>query len=75
MSSESAFSTGGRILDDRRMSLTPEMVEILTLGRDWEQAADYEEQRIAQQQEMNEFFNNMYLGDNGASPGAGPSNV
>ena len=36
ISSESAFSLSGRILDNRRMSLTPEMVECLTCLKDWE---------------------------------------
>ena len=36
ISSESAFSLSGRILDTRRMSLTPEMVECLTCLKDWE---------------------------------------
>ena len=34
VSSEAAFSSSGRILDDRRMSLTLDMVEILTIVRD-----------------------------------------
>ena len=35
VSSESAFSSSGRIIDDRRCSLSPEMVEALTVGKDW----------------------------------------
>jgi hypothetical protein len=35
VASESAFSTGGRILDDFRSSLTPFMIEALVCSQDW----------------------------------------
>ena len=35
VASESAFSTGGRILDDFRTSLTPKMAEALICAQDW----------------------------------------
>ena len=35
VSSESAFSLGGRILGESRSSLTPEMLEALVYGKDW----------------------------------------
>ena len=35
VSSEAAFSSAGRIIDDRRCSLKPDMVEALTCGKDW----------------------------------------
>ncbi|KAK1406592.1 hypothetical protein QVD17_42033 [Tagetes erecta] len=35
VASESAFSAGGRILDDYRSSLSKDMVEILVCGSDW----------------------------------------
>ena len=38
VSSESAFSMAGNILDPHRSRLTPKMVEILTLVKDWELA-------------------------------------
>jgi hypothetical protein len=35
VASESAFSTGGRVLDDFRTSLTPFMLEALVCTQDW----------------------------------------
>jgi hypothetical protein len=35
VASESAFSTGGRVLDDFRTSLTPFMVEAIICTQDW----------------------------------------
>ncbi|KAK1263805.1 hypothetical protein QJS04_geneDACA011909 [Acorus gramineus] len=35
VASESAFSTGGRVFDDKRMSLLPGIVEVLVCGKDW----------------------------------------
>jgi hypothetical protein len=39
VASESAFSAGGRILDDYRSSLSKDMVEILVCGSDWIKAS------------------------------------
>ena len=38
VSSEAAFSTAGRIMDDRRARLRPKLVKILTCVKDWERA-------------------------------------
>ena len=39
VSSESAFSSCGRTLDERWMSFKSDMVEMITLTKDWDQAA------------------------------------
>ncbi|XP_078170092.1 zinc finger BED domain-containing protein RICESLEEPER 2-like [Carex rostrata] len=39
VASESAFSAGGRVLDDYRSSLTKDMVELLVCGGDWIRAS------------------------------------
>ena len=41
VASESAFSSGGRILDDFRSSLTPTMVERLICANDWIRGSEY----------------------------------
>jgi hypothetical protein len=63
VASESAFSTGGRILDDFRSSLTPFMIEALVCSQDWLRrststlnlAENTEE--ISKQQEGEHLFN------------------
>lgn len=40
VASESAFSTGGRVLDSFRTSLTPRMVEALICAQDWLRTAN-----------------------------------
>ena len=59
-SSESAFSLTGRILEDRRRSLTSEMVEILTIVKDWEQAEGRSQHNV-ENQELQLSFENLYL--------------
>jgi hypothetical protein len=38
ISSESTFSLAGKVLEDRRRRLTPDMVEVLSCIKDWELA-------------------------------------
>ncbi|BBN68166.1 hypothetical protein Prudu_308S000300, partial [Prunus dulcis] len=38
VASESAFSAGGRVLDEKRMRLTPQICEALMCLKDWEDA-------------------------------------
>ena len=61
ISSESAFSLSGRILDTRGMSLTPEMVECLTCLKDWELAFRRAQYEMRNSEEMCEYFSNMYV--------------
>jgi hypothetical protein len=60
ISSESAFSTTGRIIEERRRRLTPDMVEMLTLVKDWEQA-DARLQHDIEDPELEDSFENLYL--------------
>src|SRR5207244_13356801 len=60
ISSESAFSLSGRLLDDRRRSLTPAHVERLSLIKDWEQA-HARQQHNMQNKELEEMMENMFL--------------
>ena len=69
ISSESAFSFFGRILDNRRMSLTPEMVKALTCLQDWE-LADWRQQVIIRHaDDKSEHFTSLNINDE-----LGPSN-
>ena len=61
VSSEAAFSSSGRILDDRRMSLTSDMVEILTIVRDWEQAEERSQESERNSEELTDLFSGLYI--------------
>ena len=60
ISSESTFSMTGRIIEERRRSLKPEMVEMLTCIKDWE-AAEARLQQNVEDKELEEAFEELYL--------------
>ena len=62
VSSESAFSLCGRLIEERRRSLTSEHVEMLSLVKDWEQASSRQQHNV-QNKELEELMENMYLDD------------
>jgi hypothetical protein len=62
ISSESAFSLTGWIIEERRQRLTSDMVEMLSLVKDWEQA-NTKTQHIMENAELVESFENLYLDD------------
>ena len=62
ISSESAFSLTSRIIEERRRRLTSDMVEMLSLVKDWEQA-DTKTQHTMENVELVEAFENLYLDD------------
>jgi hypothetical protein len=62
ISSESAFSLSGRLLDDRRWSLTPTHVKRLSLIKDWEQV-DARQQHNMENKDLEEMMENMFLDD------------
>jgi hypothetical protein len=60
ISSESTFSMTGRIIEERRRRLKPEMVETLTCIKDWE-AAEARLQHMVEDKELEEAFEDLYL--------------
>jgi hypothetical protein len=60
ISSESTFSTTGRIIEKRRRKLSPDMVEMLTCIKDWE-AAEARLQHAVDDKELEEAFEGLYL--------------
>lgn len=62
MASESTFSTSGRIVEDKRCSLTDEMIKVITCLRDW----THTERRLQQHledPELLKLFRNIDLND------------
>ena len=66
VSSEQAFSTTGRIIEERRTCLTPEMVEVLTCVKDWEHA-DLRIQHQMENEEMISHFSFLNIGEGSSS--------
>ena len=60
ISSESTFSMTGRIIEERRRRLRPEMVEMLTCIKDWE-AAEARMQHMVEDKELEEAFEDLGL--------------
>jgi hypothetical protein len=62
VSSESTFSLAGRVLEDRRRRLTPDMVEVLSCIKDWE-LGDLHSQHTVEKdtKELEVVFEAMYL--------------
>ena len=60
ISLESAFSLTGRIIEERRRRLSPEMVEMLSCIKDWE-AGESRAQHAVEDKELEESFDEMYL--------------
>jgi hypothetical protein len=60
ISSESAFSLTGRIIEERR--LTSEMVEMLTCIKDWEEG-NARTQHTVENKELEDSFSDLYLDD------------
>jgi len=60
ISSESTFSTTGRIIEKHRRRLNPETVEALTCMKDWENA-ESRLQHMVEDKELEEAFEALYL--------------
>ena len=74
VSSESCFSLAGRIIEERRQSLLPETVEMLSCIKDWE-LGERRLQHAIDNQELEDSFKNLYLDEDtsGAAATAGTS--
>ena len=70
ISSESAFSTTGRIVEERRRSLGSDMVEMLAQLKDWEKG-DARMQHTVEDKELEAAFEDLGLDDENNSAGAG----
>ncbi|XP_039817639.1 zinc finger BED domain-containing protein RICESLEEPER 4-like [Panicum virgatum] len=57
---ESTFSLTGRIIEERRRQLKPEMVEMLTCIKDWE-AADERAQHMVEDGDLQAAYEDQYL--------------
>ena len=64
ISSESTFSLAGRVIEERRRRLAPDMVEVLSCIKDWE-LADAHLQHIVEEEtrELEAEHENLYLDD------------
>jgi hypothetical protein len=62
ISSESAFSLCGRIIEERRRRLAQEMVEMLLCMKDWE-LEEARGQHSTQDEDLEEAFEGLYLDD------------
>ena len=60
ISSETTFSTTGRIIEERRRRLKLEAVEALTCIKDWK-AAESRLQHMVEDKELVEAFEELYL--------------
>jgi hypothetical protein len=62
ISSQSAFSLCGRIIEERRRRLAPEMVEMLLCMKDWE-LGEARGQHCTHDQEIEDAFEGLHLND------------
>ncbi|CAN6309858.1 unnamed protein product [Urochloa humidicola] len=62
ISSESAFSLTGRIIEERRRRLTPEMVEMLALVKDWELGDSRTQHDMEDKELVSVFYRRSYRG-------------
>jgi hypothetical protein len=68
ISLNSAFSLCGRVIEERRWSLTSKHVDMLSLLKDWEQG-NARQQHNMEDKELEEKIASLYLDGHGPGPG------
>ena len=64
ISSESTFSLAGRVIEERRRRLAPDMVEVLSCIKDWELADAHLQHTVEEEtRELEAEHENLYLDD------------
>ena len=69
MSSEAIFSYCSRVLNDRRMSLKSNMMEMLALAKGWDQAELQSQETTKNFKLLTEYFKILYINDPSMSSG------
>jgi hypothetical protein len=71
ISSESTFSLGGRVIEERRRSLRSDRVEMISCLKDWELTAARQQHEVENEEPLSAFEDLFIEEDQGA--GGGPS--
>ena len=66
ISSESTFSLVGRVIEERRRSLTSDMVEMLSCSKDWELGAARQQHEVENEELLSTFEDLFIHEDHGA---------
>jgi hypothetical protein len=70
ISSESTFSLVGRGIEERRQSLTSDMVEMISCLKDWEPGAARQQHEV-ENEEVLSAFQELFIDEDQATGGGG----